>query len=129
MSDQNCIFCKIIAGEIPSYKIYEDSNFLAFLDIHPVKDGHTLLIPKKHVEWMHQADDGLISGVYIKTKELMQNLIKKLPCDYVQISVVGKDVPHFHIHLIPRHYDDGLVSWPTYNYQEGEAEKILQKLS
>ena len=105
--ENKCIFCKIVKGEIPAEKIYEDEKFLAFLDIEPVSHGHTLIIPKHHVEWMHEADDETISEIFRKTKKLMLAMKKGLPCDYVQIGVVGKDIPHFHVHLIPRYAGDG----------------------
>jgi histidine triad (HIT) family protein len=109
----NCIFCKIIAGEIPAYKVYEDDQVLAFLDIHPVSTGHTLLIPKNHYEWMQDVPDDVLAYSFLKTKNLMKSLKENLNCDYIQISVVGKDVPHFHIHLMPRMLTDGLTSFPT----------------
>ncbi|MEA3399142.1 MAG: HIT family protein [Patescibacteria group bacterium] len=123
---ENCIFCKIIEGNIPSSKVYEDDDFLAFLDIHPVSEGHTLLIPKEHIIWMHEASNKLISELFIKTKELMNKMIKELPCDYVQIEVVGKDVPHLHIHLIPRHLDDEIKQPPTHLYKSKEKEEEIK---
>lgn len=128
MTKDNCIFCKIIEGVIPAHKIYEDELFISFLDINPVKKGHSLIIPKNHVEWMHQADNATISNIFILTKKIMSNIIEKLPCDYVQVSVVGKDVPHFHIHLIPRTYDDGLNGWPALKYSDDELQKFQDKL-
>ncbi len=101
--NENCIFCKIISNEIPSSKVYEDDKFLAFLDIHPVSNGHTLLIPKSHHEWMVDAPDELISEIYKVAKKLMIEMKDKNNCEYVKLSVVGKDVPHFHIHLIPEY--------------------------
>lgn len=100
--NKNCVFCKIVSKEIGAEINYEDDKFVAFLDIKPVEKGHTLLIPKEHIVWMQEASDSLISEIFVTAKKLMQKMIKELPCDYVQISVVGKDVPHFHIHLIPR---------------------------
>ncbi len=121
----DCIFCKIIKGEIPCTKVYEDANFLAFLDIHPVSDGHTLLIPKAHYDWMHNAPDEIISSSFILTKKLMNSLMKGLPCDYVQVSIVGKDVPHFHIHLIPRYYNDAVPMSPTHTYESPEHTQAI----
>ena len=124
----DCIFCKIAKGEIPSEKIYEDDNFLAFLDIGPVSDGHTLIIPKKHIVWMQEADDKTISGIFKLAKKLMLSLKRGLQCDYVNISVAGIDVPHFHVHLIPRYLNDGLLKWPTKKYKEGEMKEVAKKL-
>ena len=125
---ENCIFCKIIKKEIPCTKVYEDDDFLAFLDIAPVMDGHLLLIPKKHIVWMQDADDETISKIFKLAKKLMHSLKKGLNCDYVSVSVVGKDVPHFHVHLNPRLLDDKLPNWPTKKYKEGEINEIAQKI-
>lgn len=124
-----CIFCKIVAGEIPSYKVYEDENVLAFLDIHPVSTGHTLLVPKTHYEWMQDAPDDVISFSFLKTKMLINKIKEKLDADYVQVSVVGKDIPHFHIHLIPRKLEDNIDPKILKNLEENEFEKVLQKLN
>ncbi|MEK7088987.1 MAG: HIT domain-containing protein [Patescibacteria group bacterium] len=125
---QDCIFCKIIKGEIPCNKIYENEKFLVFLDIKPVSDGHLIIIPKKHVIWMQEADDELISEIFKLTKKMMSTLKKELNCDFVQESVVGEEIPHFHIHLIPRHYGDNFKNFPTKEYKEGQAKEILEKI-
>lgn len=122
------VFSKIIKGEIPATKVYEDNESLAFLDIAPVTKGHTLLIPKEHYVWMQDVPDELLSNLFIKTKKLMIALKKGLECDYVQISVVGKDVPHFHIHLIPRFFDDGLPNFPTLSYDDNEMPEIATRI-
>ena len=125
---ENCIFCKIIKGEIPCTKIYENESFLAFLDIQPVSDGHLLLIPKKHVVWMQEADDETISEIFKLSKKLMIAIKKGISCDYIQVSVVGKDVPHFHIHLIPRYLKDSLPMFPTKTYKDKESIKTAEKI-
>lgn len=96
------VFGKIIRGEVPATKVYEDDMFLAFLDISPVAKGHTLLIPKEQYTWIHDAPDDLVAAIFVKAKELINAMRAGLPCDYVQLGVVGNEVPHFHIHLIPR---------------------------
>ncbi|NCU28299.1 MAG: HIT domain-containing protein [Candidatus Moranbacteria bacterium] len=98
-----CIFCKIAQGEIPSTKVYEDEKFFAFLDINPESDGHTLLIPKDHYVWMQDAPDELVGEIFITAKKLMQKLIDEKKCEFVRVKVIGKDVPHFHIHLVPEY--------------------------
>ena len=123
----DCIFCKIGNGEIPCKKIYEDEKFASFLDIKPVSDGHLLIIPKKHVVWMQEADDETIGEIFKITKKLMLALKNGLPCDYVQESVVGNEVPHFHIHLIPRHNGDHFRNFPTQEYYSIEKESELIK--
>lgn len=98
-----CIFCKIAQGEIPSTKVYEDGKFFAFLDINPESDGHTLIIPKDHYVWMQDAPDEIISEIFVVAKQLMKKLIEEKKCEFVRIKVIGKDVPHFHIHLVPEY--------------------------
>jgi len=124
----NCIFCKIIKGDIPCNKVYEDKNFLVFLDIKPVSFGHLLIIPKNHVIWMQEVDDKIIADIYKLAKKMMLALKKGLKCDYVQLSVVGNEVPHFHIHLIPRYYGDNFRNFPTKEYKDLESKKILNKI-
>jgi len=127
--NKNCIFCKIIKGEIPSYKIYEDKNFLVFLDIKPVNPGHLLIIPKKHVVWMQEADDKIIKDIFCLAKKMMLHLKKKLKCDFVSVSVVGNEVPHFHVHLIPRYNKKSkLKEYQTGSYKAGQAEKMVALL-
>jgi histidine triad (HIT) family protein len=126
---ENCIFCKIIKGEIPCAKVYEDKDFLAFLDINPVTSGHTLVIPKKHIEWMQDVDDITLAESFRLTKKLMLAIKNGLSYDYVQISIVGKDVPHFHIHLIPRHLNDGLPQYKTTPLDFSKTEELISKIT
>jgi histidine triad (HIT) family protein len=125
----NCIFCKLVKNEIPAAKVYEDNQFLAFLDIKPVSDGHLLVIPKEHVVWMQEATDELVAGIFKIAKKLMLAL-KKLPCDYVQVSVVGNEVPHFHVHLIPRYHGDQFKNFRAREYYSKEKEaELVQKIT
>ena len=128
MQKDDCIFCKIVKGEIPCNKIYEDKNFLAFLDIKPVSDGHLLVIPKKHYIWMQDTDDKTISEIFKLTKKIMLAIKKGLKCDFVQMGVVGNEIPHFHIHLMPRHYGDNFRNFPTKEYNKKEEKKIMQRI-
>jgi len=124
-----CIFCKIIKNEIPADKVYEDDKILTFLDINPVTPGHTLVIPKEHYPMMTDTPDELLSYIFTKCKKLMKTLEITFEADFVVVSVVGIDVPHFHVHLIPRKYNDDLVNfWPTKKYAEGEAREIAEKI-
>jgi len=126
---ENCVFCKIISKAIPAAIIYEDETSLAFLDINPVTDGHVLLIPKAHHQMMNDMPDELLAKLFIKTKELMAVLKKAMAADYVAVSVAGTEVPHFHIHLIPRRADDGLAGfWPTKKYNGDEMSRIADKI-
>lgn len=127
--EDNCIFCKVASGEIPHDRVYENENFVAFLDINPVVDGHLLVIPKEHVVWMQDASDEMISEIFKVVKKMMQALKKTFNADYVMTSVVGKDVPHFHVHLIPRFFNDKFSGWPTKKYREGESEKLVAKIT
>lgn len=102
---EDCIFCKIIKGDIPCYKIYEDERFLSFLDINPLNPGHALVIPKEHIEWVW---DVPYVGEYFEVVGKLANAMRKsLKPWLVACSVLGVDVPHAHIHVVPRYRDDG----------------------
>lgn len=124
----DCIFCKIIKGDIPCAKVHEDENFFAFLDIQPVSDGHLLIIPKKHIVWMQEADDKTISEIFKLSKKLMLAIKNGLKCDYAQVSVGGTDVPHFHVHLIPRYLNDGLPKFATKKFDQEKAGETIKKI-
>lgn len=125
----DCIFCKIVRGEIPAAKIYEDGRALAFLDINPVTDGHALLIPKEHYEMMVDVPDELLSSLFVTVKKLMIPVRQAMGSEYVAVSVAGTEVPHFHIHIIPRSTSDGLAGfWPTKKYADGEMTAIAEKI-
>jgi histidine triad (HIT) family protein len=98
---QDSIFTKIIKGEIPSHKIYEDDDVLAFLDIHPVMPGHTLVIPKKQVEFVWDLDDETYTTLTLAVKKIALHIRETLDVEYVGEQVIGVDVPHAHVHLIP----------------------------
>lgn len=102
---EDCIFCKIIAGEIPSHKVYEDENYFAFLDIHPLNPGHTLVIPKKHFRWVWDVGD--IGGYYQVVQKIAKALRKVFATEYIVSLVFGEEVPHAHVWLIPRFPNDG----------------------
>jgi len=124
-----CIFCKIVAGDIPAAKIFEDDKILVFLDINPVNKGHLLIIPKDHHQMMVDTPDELVAYIFVKAKELMKVIQKAVAADFVIVSVVGIDVPHFHVHLVPRYKDDGLDNWwPTKKYEEGEVEEYSAQI-
>ena len=95
------IFTKIVYGEIPCHKIAEDENYLAFLDITPLADGHTLVIPKKEVDYIFDLDDNLLSGLILFAKKIAPAIAQACPCKKVGVSVIGLEVPHAHVHLIP----------------------------
>jgi histidine triad (HIT) family protein len=95
------IFSKIIAGEIPSHKIAEDERYYAFLDIFPVAKGHTLVVPKKEVDYIYDLDDETLAGLHIFAKKVAKAIEKAVPCERIGVAVVGLEVPHAHVHLIP----------------------------
>lgn len=95
------VFEKIVAGEIPCYKIAETDEFLAFLDVFPVKEGHTLVIPKVAVDYIFDLNDASYSGLLLFAKKLAKAIDEAIPCERVGMAVVGLEVPHAHIHLIP----------------------------
>ncbi|UCH13667.1 MAG: HIT family protein [Bacteroidales bacterium] len=95
------IFTKIVKGEIPCYKIAEDDNFLAFLDINPLAKGHTLVIPKQETDYLFDLDDDLLAGLNIFAKKVAKAIDKVMDCKRVGIAVLGLEIPHAHIHLIP----------------------------
>lgn len=97
------IFSKIVAGEIPSYKIAETEDFYAFLDIFPLAKGHTLVIPKKEVDYYFDLDDELIAGLNVFAKKIALAMKKAIPCKRIGTTVIGLEVPHAHLHLIPIH--------------------------
>jgi histidine triad (HIT) family protein len=106
---EDCIFCKIARGEIPSEKtVYEAESAISFPDIHPVRPGHTILIPKAHYRWFWEMPDDVSNNLFKVARRLSAELKEKTGADYIHLSIVGKDVPHVHIHLIPNKFGDKL---------------------
>ena len=99
MSDS--IFTKIIKGEMPCYKIAEDDRFIAFLDVFPIKKGHTLVVPKVQIDYLFDLDDSLLSDLMIFAKKVSQKMQSAISCERIGIAVIGLEVPHAHIHLVP----------------------------
>ncbi len=95
------VFSKIVQGEIPSYKIAEDENYYAFLDINPIAKGHTLVIPKKEIDYIYDLDDELLAGLHVFAKKVAKGMEKVIPCQRIGIAVLGLEVPHAHVHLVP----------------------------
>jgi histidine triad (HIT) family protein len=95
------IFSKIIAGEIPSYRIYEDDRYYAFLDIHPLAEGHTLVIPKVETDYLFELEDDLLAGMMLFAKKVALAIDQTMDCKRVGVAVLGLEVPHAHIHLVP----------------------------
>ncbi|WP_306640495.1 HIT family protein [Sanyastnella coralliicola] len=95
------IFSKIVSGEIPCHKIAENDKFLAFLDIFPLVKGHTLVIPKKEVDYIFDMEDDLLSEINVFAKDVATQIKKAIPCERIGIAVIGLEVPHAHMHLVP----------------------------
>ena len=124
------IFTKIVQGEIPSYKIAEDENYYAFLDINPLAKGHTLVIPKKEVDYLFDLDDETLKGLTAFSKRVAKAIDKTIKCKRVGVVVLGLEVPHAHIHLIPLQSEaDACFSKPKMKLDEGEFKEIAEKIS
>jgi len=123
------IFSKIVAGEIPAYKVAESVEFLAFLDIAPLTEGHLLVIPKKEVDYLFDLDDETYTGLQIFAKIVATGLKKAIPCKRIGVTVIGLDVPHAHIHLIPMNVmDDMNFSRPKLKFTPEEFEATALKI-
>ncbi len=119
------IFSKIIKGEIPSYKITEDDSFYAFLDINPLTKGHTLVVPKKEIDYLFDLDDDTIGGLHIFAKKVAKAIDKSVECVRVGVLVIGTEVPHAHVHLIPFNTETELnIKRPKLSFTKEEFEKI-----
>lgn len=116
----NCIFCKIVAGQIPCAKVYEDNETLAFLDIGPVNKGHVLVIPKKHYRWVWDIEAAEASRMMPKMQNIAKAVQKATSCDIVMLITVGDEVEHAHYHLVPKFHRDAIKFWPHGKYGEGE---------
>ena len=105
------LFTRIVQGEIPAYKVAEDDNYLAFLDIFPVAKGHVLVIPKKEVDYLFDLDDELYTGLQLFAKKVAAGLKEAIPCLKVGVMVLGLEVPHAHIHLVPMQSEADLLNF------------------
>ena len=124
------IFTKIIKGEIPSYKIAEDENYFAFLDINPLAKGHTLIIPKKEVDYIFDVDDQTLGGMMVFAKKVAKAIEKVVPCKRIGITVIGLEVPHAHIHLIPLNgLHDMEFSKPKLKLSQEEFVELANRIS
>ena len=134
MSNQDCIFCKMVAGQVPVTKIYEDQVALAFLDIGPLSDGHTLVIPKQHFEKLHECPSEILSQVASCLGKIAGSVTESVSSDGYNLlcnngRAAGQIVEHLHFHIIPRNNGDGIFGrWPAYKYPEGKIEKIAAKI-
>ena len=129
----DCIFCKIVSGEIPSEKVYEDEETLAFLDIRPVNKGHTLVIPKKHCGNVFDMPEEAWLSMMRTAQKIAPAIKKAVGAVGMNINTnneraAGQLVFHAHAHLIPRFENDGYKLWPQHPYPEGEAKEVAEKI-
>ena len=130
MKEQDCIFCKMVAGEVPCAKVYEDDAVLSFLDIGPISDGHTLVIPKKHFGKLDKCPPDILSKLSNCLGKIAKAVTLAVNSDGYNLlcnngKAAGQLVEHLHFHIIPRSIDDGVFNrWPSYKYNEGQIGKI-----
>lgn len=124
------IFSKIANGEIPAYKVAEDSKFLAFLDIFPVAKGHVLVIPKKEVDYIFDLDDETYTGLQLFAKKVAVGIQKTIPCVKVGVMVLGLEVPHAHIHLVPMQTEADLLNFSNkLKFSPEEFQEIAKQIA
>ncbi|MDD5458419.1 MAG: HIT family protein [Phycisphaerae bacterium] len=134
MAVSDCIFCKMVAGDIPVTKIYEDEHVLAFMDIAPISDGHTLVIPRRHYEKIHHCPPELLSKVCSPLGKIAAAVQKAVKADAYNVlcnngRAAGQVVEHLHFHIVPRNSDDGVFNrWPSYEYPEGKMQTLAEKI-
>jgi histidine triad (HIT) family protein len=124
------IFTRIINGEIPCYKVAENEKFLAFLDISPLAKGHTLVIPKKEIDYIFNIDDALLGELFVFSKKVALAIEKAVPCKRIGITVIGLEVPHAHVHLIPiNNVSDMNFARPKLSFKQEELKETAEKIS
>jgi histidine triad (HIT) family protein len=128
-----CVFCRMVAGEIPVAKVYEDDAVLAFLDIAPVSDGHTLVIPKQHCSAVHECAPDVLAGLALRLGRIAKAVVTTMESDGYNVLInngraAGQVVDHLHVHVIPRRTGDGVFTeWPSHRYK-GQIEKLAAKM-
>jgi histidine triad (HIT) family protein len=130
----DCVFCRMVAGEIPVAKVYEDEGVLAFLDIGPISDGHTLVIPKAHCTRVHECDPAVLANVWSHLGRIAGAVAAAMNADGYNVlcnngRAAGQVVDHLHFHIVPRKTGDGVFTrWPAYKYGEGRLAEIAEKI-
>ena len=130
---EDCIFCKIIKGELPSFKVYEDNGTFAFLTIEPVNKGHTLVVTKNHYRTFIETPDNVVCDLMAVAKKIGASLKENLGAEGINFSInndktAGQEVPHTHIHVIPRFETDEHIMWPHTKYEDGEGDEVAKKI-
>jgi histidine triad (HIT) family protein len=124
------IFTRIIKGEIPCYKVAEDSNYFAFLDINPLRAGHTLIVPKQETDYIFDLDDKYLSGMMVFSKKIAAAIKVAFPCNRIGVAILGLEVPHAHIHLVPMdNMEDINFKNPKLKFSPEEFKEIAAKIS
>jgi histidine triad (HIT) family protein len=124
------IFTRIINGEIPCYKVAEDENYFAFLDINPLKAGHTLIVPKIETDYVFDLDDDQLAGLFIFSKKVSIAIKKAFPCNRIGVAILGLEVPHAHVHLVPMDsMEDVNFKNPKLKFSPEEFREIAAKIS
>lgn len=135
MKDENCIFCKLAAGDIPSATLYEDDDFRVILDLNPASRGHALIIPKEHYRNLYDLDDDLAAKALVLAKRMVLRLKEVLGCDGYNIvqnneEAAGQTVLHFHMHMIPRYEGDKVgLGWKMGELSDEDKEEIISKVN
>ncbi|MBS3143217.1 HIT family protein [Candidatus Woesearchaeota archaeon] len=129
----DCIFCKIIKGEIPCAKVYESESVIAFLDISPVHPGHTLVVPKDHYESILDITEDEYEKLQHAVWELCPAILKATHADGISVgqsnkAAAGQVISHIHVHIMPRFANDGLKLWPQGKYQEGQMDEVKKRI-
>lgn len=124
------IFSKIIKGEIPCYKIAENDDYFAFLDINPLRAGHTLVVPKRETDYIFDLEDEYLAGMVVFSKKIALAIRKAIPCNRIGVAILGLEVPHAHIHLVPMDtMDDINFKNPKLKFSPEEFKEIAAKIS
>ena len=134
MKDDNCIFCKLAAGQIPSNTLYEDEDFRVIMDIAPAVKGHAIVLPKQHMNDLLSSEEDTAKKILFVVSKIASAIKDALGCDGINIlqnngEAAGQSVFHLHFHLLPRYENDHFtIPWKTLSYVEGEAEAIAEKI-
>ena len=135
MKDENCIFCKLANGDIPTATVYEDEYLRAIMDAAPANKGHIIILPKSHAANIYELEDEYVSRAFVLAKKLAVALKELTGCDGVNIlqnngEAAGQTVFHFHVHVIPRFKDDDCTMvWKPTSYEDGEASEVAKKIA
>lgn len=135
MKDENCIFCKLANGDIPTHTVYEDDYLRAIMDASPANKGHVIILPKSHAANIFELEDVYVEKTFVLAKKIAIALKKLLNCDGINVlqnneAAAGQTVFHFHVHVIPRYNKDNCkITWTQENYETGEAAKFAENIN